>query len=166
MNSTNSSGMTSLPSGLSQTTIDEHMPKLHWSRAQKQEVEFAFGRAVILKGLQFDLLNDENFKKAFAMFPVSFQPASGEYVGDRILPVVYNDIQLRVMKEVVQSMAIVLSSDGWTDRKHQSIHNLMVCNPIPFYYTRHKQKTEKADANRIYQIFSEGCCVFLNEHHF
>ena len=32
----------------------------------------------------------------------------------------------------------------------------MVCTPTPWYYSRHKQNTEKADADTIYSIFSHG----------
>ena len=31
----------------------------------------------------------------------------------------------------------------------------MVCTPIPYYYSRHKQDTEKADDSTIYSIFNE-----------
>ena len=145
---------TSVPS--QQTNITNFISRIQWSRTGLEQVEFLFGKAVILSGLPFSVFDNEHFHHAFAALPFNFHPASRHYLSDQILPRLCEQIQCDVLSEVVQSTAVVLSTDGWSDRKHQSIHNLMVCTPIPYYYSRHKQDTEKADADVIYSIFAEG----------
>ena len=138
-----------------QSSLSQHgVQKLNWSAAMRGEFEFALASAVLLKGYAFESLGGPEFEAAFSMLPVNVQPASSEVVGDKYLPMLYENIQVRTMMTVVRSArAIVLSTDGWSNRKRHSIHNLMVCIPQPFFYSQHIQKTEKADAQHIFGIF-------------
>jgi hypothetical protein len=147
-----------------QSSLLKHVAKIEWSRDKRSEFEFALASAVLLKGYPFDTLCGPEFADAFSLLPVNVQPASAEIVGDKYLPMLYEDVQVRTMQTIVRSArAIVLSTDGWSDRKRQAIHNLMVCVPQPFFFGRHIQTTEKADANHIYSIFSGGRDAIIAE---
>jgi hypothetical protein len=106
--------------------------------------------------IPFMILDNEHYCAAFGTLLVNFQPALGEYISNNILLKLYGDIQCEVVSEVVHATAITLSTDGWSDRKHQSVHNPMVCTPTPWHYSRYKQNREKVDADTIYFIFCEG----------
>ena len=121
--------------GSSSSSIKDLFPSC---RVDTSDFEFKLARAGILKGQPFDVLSGPFYAEAFKCLPFNFQPASAEYVRNVGLPQVYEAIQLEGMTRLVKTaQAIALTSDGWTDRKHQSIHNLIVCYPHPFYHSRH-----------------------------
>jgi hypothetical protein len=134
-----------------------------WNNEKRDRFQYKLGKAVILGGRPFNLLNDKLFEDAFKELPFNFQPASAAFVGNDILTHLHVEIQHESMSLVINAPSITLSTDGWSDRHHNGIHNLMICTPRPFYYSRVKQLTDKADADYIFNIFESGRKSILGE---
>ena len=131
-------GGAALTSSSKQSSIKTFTDKLDWSAEKMAELEFALAYAVILKGYPFDTLGGPEFEKAFKFLSVNFQPASSEVVSEKYLSKLYEDVQVRILTHIARhARAIVITSDGWSNRKRQSIHNVMICIPQPFYYGQH-----------------------------
>ena len=89
-----------------QSSITSLVPKLQWSRADTENAEFLFGKAVILSGSTFSCFDNEHFRAAFKSLPVNFHPVSAEYLSTTILSKVYDGIQYQVVCQIVQHLPL------------------------------------------------------------
>ena len=125
---------------------------------------YLLAKAVIVGARPFSLFEDDLFRDAFSLLPFNYQPPNGNYVGGLALNQAHEEIQAQSMRNATMAFAITICSDGWTDRRHNGLHNVMICTPNPFYFQRIQQQTEKADANYVFDILEKGRAAILSEY--
>lgn len=158
-----SEGKTFLSSSTSSSRISDLFTKSGWNKDKANNMTYLFAKGVIVSGHPFDIFENELFTEAFHTLPFNFQPPNASYISNAALNEAYQEIQAEAMLNATQAYAITICSDGWSDRKHNGLHNVMICTPNPFYFSRVHQQTEKADANYVFDILEKGRLAIVKE---
>lgn len=81
-----------------------------------------------------------------------------DYFGlSALLPILMDLVHLtKLVSQFKFAKAIGSSSDGWTTLTSHSVHNLMICNPNPYFYHAKVMGTEEQSANNLVALFEES----------
>lgn len=106
------------------------------TKPMREAIDYAIATWIHLTGTSFSITQQKTFQDMLLALCPSYincgVVVSSESVSGRLLAKHANSRLLDVHKILLECSALTLTTDGWTDVNGRSLHNVMVCTPMPF----------------------------------
>jgi len=144
------SSAASASSSVSSSSILQYLDRT-MTAAEKFKIDEAIARYIHLRGASFSPFHNEEGMEVLKLLRKSYMDAGGPPSMEQVSTTFLNSHSLEVMglvtSIIVKNFAVGLTSDGWTDRQSNGLHNCMVATPIPFVLgATRKSAGERDDA--------------------
>ncbi|XP_047989603.1 zinc finger BED domain-containing protein 4-like [Leguminivora glycinivorella] len=132
----------------------------------EKEVHKALARAVYVTGQPLSIFEHPLWKQALQLLKPDFNPPSRKMLSTVLLEEEYEDVKQKVTEKIKDANVLHLAADGWTNVRKDSIINIIIYTPKPYFHssidTQNNRHTAEYMSERISQTMDEiGSSKFL-----
>ncbi|KAK3915048.1 hypothetical protein KUF71_024325 [Frankliniella fusca] len=119
------------------------------TKEEKQKLDGLFSKALLSKGLPFNVFEGEHMEAAFkALRPANKLPSRKSFAGP-LLNQEYNSIMNLVNVQISKARCLTVELNGWNNNRNEGIINFVVCTPQPFFYKAIEPGTQRENSDSL-----------------
>lgn len=95
------------------------------------------------------------WKQALQNLKDDYEPPTRRMLASTLLNSEFEETKTEVLKAINEALVLHLAIDGWSNLRNESIMNIIVFTPKPFFYTFIDTKTHRHTADYVCETVSE-----------
>ncbi|XP_047984673.1 uncharacterized protein LOC125225144 [Leguminivora glycinivorella] len=125
----------------------------------EKEADKALARAIYVTGQPLSILEHPLWKRALQLLRPGYNPPSRKVLSTVLLDEEYADVKQKVTEKIEEANVLHLAADGWTNVRKDSIINIIIYTPKPYFHssieTRNNRHTAEYLSEKIGQTMNE-----------
>ncbi|XP_063378654.1 uncharacterized protein LOC134674740 [Cydia fagiglandana] len=143
---------TQLSSDSDRASTSQHTRDVRPALMDKDEqmnIHKAVARAMYVTGTPFSHFEHPLWKEAFHLMNPSYGLPSRKRLATSLLDEEYSEVQSDIVSKINQASVIHLSIDGWSNLRKESILNVILYAPKPYFYKFIETKEQRHTAEYL-----------------
>ncbi|XP_047984670.1 uncharacterized protein LOC125239056 [Leguminivora glycinivorella] len=116
---------------------------------EQMNIHKAVARAMYVTGTPFSQFEHPLWKEAFHMMNPLYGMPSRKRLATSLLDEEYSDVQSEIVSKINQASIIHLAIDGWSNLRKESILNVILYAPKPYFYKFIETKEQRHTAEYL-----------------
>ncbi|CAG9792169.1 unnamed protein product [Diatraea saccharalis] len=114
-----------------------------------------FAKAVFVTGQPLSLLEHPLWVEALQNLKPDYKPPTRRILASSLLTLEFEETKLEIMERINSATVLHLAIDGWSNLRNDSIMNIIIYTPKPFFYKFIDTKTNRHTAEYVCDKVSE-----------